>query len=102
MCGGRPRRHAIKVQRKQGLVPEVLDVVCGHGRIGYPIVDDSIDGYCYRVSREDLAVKERKEIDIRRQTDRQKDKLTDSPPEAAHRSSRYEGPPFFWFFKAEH
>ena len=41
------RRHAIKVRRKQDLVPEVLDVVCGHGRIRYPIVDYSIDSYSY-------------------------------------------------------
>ena len=57
MRGGRRRRHAIKVQRKQDLVPEVLDVVCGHGRIRYPIVDNSIDRYRDRVSREDLGEK---------------------------------------------
>ena len=46
-------------------LPVVLDVVCGHGRIGHPVVNDGIDAHRDGVSGEDL--KEEEEATGRRQ-----------------------------------
>ena len=38
----------------QSRLPVVLDVVCGHRRVGDPVVDDGVHAHCHRVSGEDL------------------------------------------------
>ena len=38
----------------QSRLPVVLDVVCGHRRVGDPVVDDGVHAHCNRVPGEDL------------------------------------------------
>lgn len=36
------------------VIPVVLDIVGGHGRVGHPIIDDRVDADCHRIPRKDL------------------------------------------------
>ncbi len=58
--GSLKRKRASSTRFSYTYVPVVFNVVRGHGRVGHPVVDDSVDAHRYRVSRQDLERKLRK------------------------------------------
>ena len=50
-------------------IPVVLDVVCGHGGVGDPVIDDGVHAHRHRVPRQNLEGVEGVHVDWSKRSD---------------------------------